>query len=111
MTVGKKLIPDEIREKVLEEVEKFNQLELKGINVRYIAKFQGRFLYLDREAYSNRTPLIRMEYFRKSNKWKFAIFKWSKEFYDPDDRMFPGSNFVDGTIVGAMRAGLRAYPV
>ncbi len=109
--MGKKLIPDEIREKVSVIVEKFNQQELKGINVRYIAKFQGRFLYLDRIAYGNKEPVIRMEYFREIDKWEFAIFKWSSEIYDPDERMFPGSEFVDGTVKGAMNAGMRAYPV
>lgn len=109
--MGKKLIPDEVREKVLEEVDKFNQLELKWINARYIARFQGRFLYLDRLAYNRKEPVIRMEYFREIDEWEFAIFKWSKEFYDPEERMFPGSELVDGTISGAMRAGMAAYPV
>jgi hypothetical protein len=43
--------------------------------------------------------------------WGFAIFKYSKEHYDPDEWMFPGVGHVDGTIEGAMRAGLMAYPV
>jgi protein involved in sex pheromone biosynthesis len=109
--MGKKLIPDEIREKVSEIVEKFNQQELKKIDARYIAKFQGRFLYLDRIAYGNKGPVIRMEYFREIDKWEFAIFKWSSETYDPDEYMFPGSEFLDGTVEGAMRAGMSAYPV
>ena len=37
--MGKKLIPDEIREKVSVVVEEFNQQELKDMNARYIAKF------------------------------------------------------------------------
>lgn len=109
--MGKKLIPDEIREEVLVIVEKFNQQELKGIDARYIAKFQGRFLYLDRIAYGNKGPVSRMEYFRETDKWEFAIFKWSTEIYDPEECMFHGSEFVDGTVEGAMRAGMRAYPV
>jgi hypothetical protein len=109
--MGKKLIPDEIREKVSVIVEEFNQQELKGIDVRYIAKFQGRFLYLDRIAYNDKEPVSRMEYFREIDKWEFAIFKWSTEIYDPDECMFPGSEFVDGTVDGAMRAGMKAYPV
>lgn len=109
--MGKKLIPDEIREKVSVIIEEFNQEELKSIDVRYIAKFQGRFLYLDRIAYGNKGPVSRMEYFRETDKWKFAIFKWSTETYDPGERMFPGSEFVDGTVEGAMRAGMSAYPV
>ena len=108
--MGKKLIPDEIREKVLVIVEKFNQQELNNIDVRYIAKFRGRFLYLDRIAYGNKGPVSRMEYFKEIDTWEFAIFKWSTETYDSDEYMFPGSEFVDGTVEGAMRAGMKAYP-
>ena len=28
-----------------------------------------------------------------------------------NESMFPGSEFVDGTVEGAMRAGMKAYPV
>jgi hypothetical protein len=42
-------------------------------------------------------------------KWEFAIFKYSDERYDPDEWMFPGGEELDGTIEGAMRAGLKAY--
>ena len=108
--MGKKLIPDEIREQVSEIVEKFNQQELKGRDISYIARFQGRFLYLDRIIYGKKELIIRMEYFRKTDEWEFAIFKWSSETYDPDEFMFPGSHLVDGTIEGAMMAGMEAYP-
>ena len=43
-------------------------------------------------------------------KWEFAIYKYSDERYDPDEWFFPGGGQVDGTIEGAMRAGLQAYP-
>ena len=109
--MGKKLIPDEIRENVSAIVEKFNQQELKGTDVRYIARFQGRFLYLDRIAYGKKESVSRMEYFREISEWEFAIFKWSSEIYDPDECFFSGSEFVDGTIEGAMKAGMKAYPV
>jgi hypothetical protein len=42
--------------------------------------------------------------------WEFAIFKYSDGNYDADEWMFPASEHVDGTIEGAMRAGLEAYP-
>ena len=42
--------------------------------------------------------------------WDFAIYKYSTEKYDLDECMFPGDQFVDGTIEGAMKAGLQAYP-
>jgi hypothetical protein len=43
------------------------------------------------------------------DKWEFAIFKYSAETYDPGEWFFPGSQHVDGTIEGAMKAGLEAY--
>jgi hypothetical protein len=42
--------------------------------------------------------------------WEFAIYKYSDERYDPEEWMFPGAGYVDGTIKGAMKAGLEAYP-
>jgi hypothetical protein len=36
---------------------------------------------------------------------------WSAEKYAPNKWSFPGSELVDGTIEGAMRAGLEGYPV
>ena len=45
-----------------------------------------------------------------SDRWEFAIFKYSDERYDPDEWLFPGSEHVDGTIEGAMQAGMAAYP-
>lgn len=109
--MGKKLIPDEIREKVSVIVENFNQQELKGMDCRYVPKFQGRFLYLDRIVYGKKEPVCRMEYYKEIDTWEFAIFKWSTETYDPDEFMFPGIEFVDGTVEGAMHAGMIAYPV
>ena len=44
------------------------------------------------------------------NRWEFAIYKYSDEHYDPTEWFFDGSGEVDGTIEGAMRAGLQAYP-
>ena len=43
-------------------------------------------------------------------KWSFAIYKYSDEQYDEEEWFFPGSEHVDGTIEGAMKAGLEAYP-
>ena len=105
------MIPDEVREKVIGLVDKFNQKELQGVDCHYIARFQGRFLYLDRIAYGKKEPVSRMEYLREIDEWEFAIFKWSSETYDPDECFFSGSEFVDGTIEGAMKAGMEAYPV
>ena len=42
--------------------------------------------------------------------WTFAIFKYSSDRYDPEEWLFPGYGHLDGTVEGAMRAGLEAYP-
>jgi hypothetical protein len=51
-----------------------------------------------------------LEYTGDIKKWDFAIFKYSDERYDPEEWFFPGAGHIDGTIEGAMRAGLEAYP-
>ncbi|MGB0930621.1 MAG: hypothetical protein ACPGVB_07590 [Chitinophagales bacterium] len=51
------------------------------------------------------TKLGRLGYNGKMDNWDFAVFKYSREFYDPDEWMFPGSGELDGTIEGALRAG------
>lgn len=107
----KKLIPDDIREKVIGIIEQFNQEELRNLSCYYIARFQGKFLCLDRYAYGRKSPVCCLKYNGKFDEWKFAIFKWSSESYDPDESFFYGRQFVDGTIEGAMKAGMQAYPV
>lgn len=42
--------------------------------------------------------------------WSFAVFKYSNEKYDPDEWMFPGAFELDGTVEGALKAGLEIYP-
>ena len=51
-----------------------------------------------------------MTYTGEMDAWKFAIYKYSDERY-ADHEMFPGMGEVDGTVEGAMRAGLEAYPI
>ena len=68
-------------------------------------------MYLDRREYSAHSQICRLTYRGDPDDWKFAIFKYSSERYDPDEWFFPGAGDVDGTVEGAMRAGLAAYPV
>ena len=41
--------------------------------------------------------------------WDFAVFKYSREAYDSNEFMFPGYEELDGTIQGALNAGLQLY--
>ena len=106
----KKAIPDEVRKDTVECVERFNREHLKDGDVRYVARFKGKYFYLDRADFGGTGPICRLKYTGDQQNWEFAIFKFSSDSYDPDEWMFPGSELADGTVEGAMRAGMNAYP-
>ena len=109
----KMTIPKEIQQEVAGIIEEFNKRHFSGRTdtVAYFAKMKGKFLYLNRREFGKISPVARLTYTGDMKEWEFAIFKWTRDNYDPDEWMFPGFNLVDGTIEGAMKAGLEAYPV
>ena len=108
--MAKKAIPSDVQKQVDEAVLGFNREVLGSRDVRFVPRFEGMFLYLDRQEYGATTPICRLKYTGSFEKWEFAIFKYSSERYDSQEWMFPGAEFVDGTIEGALRAGMSAYP-
>ena len=104
-------IPDEVKEEVDGIVERFNREVLKKSGCAYVPRYVRRYVYLDRK-YRRGTPspICRLKYTGRMNDWAFAIFKYSSERYDPGEWFFPGSELVDGTVEGAMKAGMEAYP-
>jgi len=111
--MAKKIILKEIQQEVDGIIEEFNRIHFYGRanTVAYFAEIKGKFLYLKRHEFGKISPVARLTYTGDMKKWEFAIFKWTREQYDPDEWLFPGSNLFDGTIEGAMKAGLEAYPV
>jgi len=105
-----KRIPDEIKNQVEARITAFNRTVLQDPNVAYRARYTGAFLYLDRAAYGQVGAICRLRYTGTIDRWEFAIFKYSDEQYDAEEWLFPGSEHVDGTLEGAMRAGMVAYP-
>jgi hypothetical protein len=103
-------IPNEIKNQVAERIHAYNTHVLQDPNVSYLPRYHGAFLYLDRCAYEQTGPICRLRYTGTIDDWEFAIFKYSDERYDADEWLFPGSEHVDGTIEGAMNAGMAAYP-
>ena len=55
------------------------------------------------------TKLGRLAYNGEMGNWDFAVFKYSREVYDSEDWMFPGAEELDGTIEGALSAGMELY--
>jgi hypothetical protein len=108
--MGSQTIPKDVKVQVEEIVRRFNQETLGDGGVYYVSRFRGRFLYLDRYEFGRQGQICRLTYTGEMDEWEFAIFKWSDERYDPDEWMFPGVGHLDGTVEGAMKAGLEAYP-
>lgn len=78
----------------------------------YVVAFRGDYLYLHRIWVLERPyQVCRLKWTGNMDKWEFAIYRHSRNFYDPDEWFFPGAEEVDGTIEGAMRAGIQAYPL
>jgi hypothetical protein len=75
-----------------------------------VPRYQGRFAYLDRLQFGQRSQVARLTYAGSTDDWEFAIYKYSSGRYDPGEWLFPGAEHLDGTIEGALRAGLEAYP-
>ena len=128
-----KSIPKEIKNKVLEIVEAFN----KEHDTTFLMTFRGQFAYLAKteerpmanifqeiiakkmgiplsQMPKKKTPKIetklgRLKYNGQIDNWDFDVFKYSREFYDPDEWMFPGAEELDGTIEGALIAGQEIY--
>ena len=111
--MAKKTIPKEIQQEVDGIIEEFNRIHFSGRanTVAYFAEIKGKFLYLKRHEFGKISPVARLTYTGDMKEWEFAIFKWTREQYDPDEWFFPGSSLFDGTIEGALKAGLEAYPV
>ncbi len=107
----KPVIPQTIQSQVETIVAEFNRSRFPKPERGYQARFRGRFLYLDRCDLGEPFQICRLEYQGRLDDWDFAIYRHSKERYDPDEWFFPGIDFVDGTVMGAMEAGLEAYPV
>ena len=131
-----KSIPKEIKTEVLKIVEAFNQEH----QTTFQMTFRGQFAYLAKtetqqvdvanifrqmmaqkmgvsikplsvqNAPITETKLGRLKYNGQMDNWDFAVFRYSREIYDANEFMFPGAEELDGTIEGALRAGLEIYP-
>ncbi len=103
-------IPEGIREDIREEVERFNEDELDGSGKQYQVRFEGRYVYIDRDdGFAGPSPILRLGFTGNLFDWEFAIFKYSMNDYDEEETFFPGADQVDGTLQGALRAGMKAY--
>jgi hypothetical protein len=107
--MGTKRIPDDVKAQVKKIVERFNEGS-GDPTCFYTTRYRGSYLYLERSDFGQIFPICRLKYTGDMNNWEFAIYKHSSERYALQE-WFPGDEYVDGTVEGAMKAGLAAYPV
>ncbi len=106
-------IPDDVKQPAEAAIAAFNQKVIRDPDRYYVVRSRGQYLYLDRLAYGaqqRQQRIARLAYDATTGAWEFAIFKSSDERYDPEEGLFPGSDFLEGTLEGALQAGLEAYP-
>jgi len=99
-------IPNSLKSEIEAKIHAFNSEN----DCKYAVRYRGKFLYLDRDDdHETLSPICRLLFTGDMDKWEFAIYKYSSAAYDPEEWFFPGEQHVDGTIEGAMMAGLEAY--
>lgn len=115
--MSKESIPPDIQAQAHKLIDKFNQEHFNdedfkefGI-VGYSARFKSKYLYLDRDDVGCPSPICRLTWYGSMDNWDFAIYKYSDNRYDPDEWSFPGTKYVDGTVTGAMKAGMETYQI
>ena len=128
-----KSIPKEIKEQVTQIVEAYNKKSKTNFQISFRSKFAylskvenndsvtdffreqlakklGRPLNIPKQPDRKiETKLGRLTYNGQMDNWDFAVFKYSRETYDPNEYMFPGAEELDGTIEGALNAGMQLY--
>lgn len=105
------LVPLEVQNELAKKANIFNAQYLTKSGCAYIPNVRGKFIYLMRVCHDGSIEKIgRLTYDGDIENMDFAIFKYSTEGYDASEP-FPGDKYLDGTIEGAMKACLKAYPI
>ena len=105
-------IPGVVQEELIQHIEAFNKKHLSKGLCKYVPKIQEKYLYLTRTIGNGSVEQIcRLRYTDDINNMDFAIYKYSTEKYSSSECNFDGYKLVDGTVEGAMKAGLKAYPI
>lgn len=97
-----KTIPEDVRQRAIEELTRVAQQHGRQIAIRH----RGRFLYIDEDKGGMVGPLCRLEYRGSIKEWGFAIYKYSDESYSDDEFFFPAS----GSLRELLEVALEAYP-
>ena len=106
------IIPQKTRREIVTIVNEFNEGTLEIINsfYKYVAMFKGEYVYLNIKKYEKIFPAGRLLYSGDKENMDFEIYKYSSGRYDKDEEFFPGVQYLNGTVKGALYACNEAYP-
>lgn len=107
-----KTFSPKVKQEVEAAVAEYNGNALKDLKdfYQFAVEFKGKFIYVKLQEGHRLLPAGRLEYDDTDGSYHFAIFKWSRENYDPNEFDFPGSEHLDGSVNGALKAIHVAYP-
>jgi len=88
-----KTIPEEVRQRAIDELTRLAQHHGRQIAVRH----RGRFLYIDKAEYGRVGPLCRLEYRGSPTEWGFAIYKYPPV---PGESLLPAGTLAGSGIPG-----------
>jgi len=109
--MAKTKIPTDLQEKANDIIDNFNKTAFENKpDYMYYPMYRSDCLYIYRKEGEKDGPICRLKYTGNFTDWDFAIYKYSREKYDPEEFCFPGFQHINGTIEGALKAGLEAYP-
>jgi hypothetical protein len=86
-------IPEQVRQYVFEQLATFEEQPLE-------VTFHGRFCYVSHAD----QPLCHLAYRGETDDWDFAIYRYSRDTYDPNVLFMPTHDTVRGCVSVAMHA-------
>ncbi len=106
-------IPTDVELQLLNKMKAFNEKYLCKDTYKYALVMRKKYIYLEFHCNNYGSVQIekvgRLTYTGNIKEMDFAIYKYSTEKYDPNEIFFPGTKHLNGTIEGAMKAGISAY--
>lgn len=101
-------IPQEIKNEAETAVKTFNTKRFSEGDTEYIANFDDEYMYLKIRRKDSFRPVARIRFTGDPQKWEFSVYDYSTDDYT-HRKSFPGAEFADGTIEGALKAGVKAF--
>lgn len=103
-------IPIRIQSELYDRANIFLRKVLPKVSWRFFPDCRGKFIYLRRGMIDGSVQnLGRLIYSGDPENMPFAIYRYRTEKYDSKGD-FLGAHHLDGTLEGAMKAVLEAYP-